>query len=720
MKRLIFIALGLSLLLQVTPVKADEGMWLPMLVEKLNIGTMTELGLKLSAEDIYSINQACLKDAIVALDHGSCTAEVVSNEGLLLTNHHCGYGEIQAHSSVEHDYLTDGFWAMSKDEELANPGKTASFLIRAEDVTSRIESVLNEKMKEGKRLTLVDSMSKVIAKEAMKDTKYRAKVQSMLKGNQYVLFVYEDYTDVRLVGAPPESIGKFGSDTDNWMWPRHTGDFSIFRVYTAADGSPAQYSKDNVPLKPKAHLTISLNGVKPGDFAMIMGYPGSTQRYLTSWGVSNLMKYTNDYRAKIRGIKQNIWKKAMDKSDKVRIQYSTKFAHSANYWKYSIGQNNGLKNLNVIGEKQKIEKDFSQWVNADQSRKDKYGNALNLIKTYQENTGELQGVANVMYEALLGGTEAFYFSFRAAAGLHKVLKDSPDSSKIIAKYIKRSQGFTNNFYKDYVPSLDKKVMVAMLKTYMEMVPTQYYPEFIKKIGSAKKIEKWVNKAFKKSIFVNKDKLSAFYAKPKLKTLDKDPMFSAGMQIIDLIRAVYGQLDGQSLQYAKGQRLFVKGLMEMNPNKHYSPDANSSMRLSYGTVGGYNPKDAVHYKYFTTLDGLIAKENPKLREFNVSPRLKELYNKKDFGRYADKDGILRVGFLTNNDITGGNSGSPVMNNKGQLIGLAFDGNWEAMSGDVAFEPKLQRTICVDIRFVLFVIDKYAGATNLINEMTIVKD
>eukprot|EP01156_Anaeramoeba_ignava_P018038 Anaeramoba_ignava/a90670_64.p1 GENE.a90670_64~~a90670_64.p1 ORF type:complete len:722 (-),score=83.24 a90670_64:32-2197(-) len=721
MRRILFAIIGLTFFFQAVNVRADEGMWLPLLVEKLNIGEMTEMGLKLSAEDIYSINQACLKDAIVALDYGSCTAEVISEEGLLLTNHHCGYGEIQAHSSVEHDYLTDGFWAKSKEEELANPGKVASFLIRAEDVTEKVFAALSDDMSEGDRIAAVDSISRVISKDAKGDTHYRTRVQSMLKGNQYILFVYEDFMDVRLVGAPPESIGKFGSDTDNWMWPRHTGDFSMFRVYCGPDGKPAQYSKDNMPFKPKSHLTISLNGVKPGDYAMIMGYPGRTNRYLSSWGVENEMKYTNDYRQHIRFIKQEIWKKAMDASDEVRIAYASKYARSANYWKYSIGQNKGLKNLNVVGKKQKIEADFTNWVNQNDARKKEYGEALKLIKEYQQNTAELQGLGTIYYETLMGGSEIMFMSFRAAAGLERALTKYPDSTEMIEGMKQRMQGDMMAFYKDYEPTLDKEVTKAMIATFMEMADAKYYPEFIaKEIGSKEKIDKWVEKMFKKSIFINKEAMEKFLAKPDLKTLQKDLAFKAGSQIIANLRGVYGQMDADVAKYDKGRRLFVKGLMEMNPDKVYSPDANSSMRLTYGTVGGYKPMDAVEYNYYTTLKGVMEKEDPDVREFNVKPMLKKLYEKKDYGQYANENDELVVAFLTNNDITGGNSGSPVMNDKGQLIGVAFDGNWEAMSGDIAFEPELQRTICVDIRFVLFVIDKFAGAKNLIDEMTIVKN
>jgi hypothetical protein len=719
MKKILAIFTGFALLFQVAQVRADEGMWLPLLIEKLNIGKMTEMGLKLSAEDIYSINQACLKDAIVALDRGSCTAEVISKQGLLLTNHHCAYGEIQAHSTVEHDYLTDGFWAKSFSEELPNPGKTASFLIRAEDVTDRVLKEVKDDMEEGQRSAIIDSLRKVIVTEATKDLHYRGRVQAMLKGNQFILFIYEDFLDVRLVGAPPESIGKFGSDTDNWMWPRHTGDFAMFRVYAGTDGKPAPYSEENKPYEPKNHLTISLNGVKEGDYAMIMGYPGSTDRYLTSWGVKNTMEYTNEYRAKIRGIKQDIWKKDMDKSDAVRIKYASKFARSSNYWKYSIGQNKGLKALDVVGKKQALEAEFTKWVNDKKKRQKKYGEALDLIKNYQESTAQAQGDLTVLYETLMGGTELLFNAYRTGAGLEKALQTNPDSTELIEKYKARIKPAAEDFFKDYEAELDRKVMKSMIEVFKEMVDAEKYPEFVKELSTEEKINEWVDNVFDNSIFASKDKLMAYLENPTLDKLQNDPAFAAGTEIINAYRSMSGAIYGNMTDYEKGQRLFVAGLMEMNPKKSYYPDANSSMRLTYGTVGGYKPADAVTYNYYTTLKGVMEKEDADVREFNVKPKLKELYEAKDYGRYADENGEMVVAFLTNNDITGGNSGSPVMNANGELIGVAFDGNWEAMSGDIAFEPELQRTICVDIRYVLFVVDKFAGATNLIDEMTIVK-
>lgn len=700
--------------------KADEGMWLPILINQ-NMATMTEMGLKLSAEDIYSINNPSIKDAIIALDHGSCTGELVSGEGLVLTNHHCGYGEIQAHSSPEHDYLTDGFWAMSKDEELANPGKTASFLIRVEDVTDRILNEIPAGADQATRNHLIDSISSVLVLQATDGTLYDADVESMFKGNFYYLFIYETFRDIRLVGAPPESIGKFGSDTDNWMWPRHTGDFSMFRIYCAPDGSPAEYAEENVPYKPKHFLPISLNGVAKDDFAFIMGYPGRTQRYMTSYELKNTMDHVNPNRAKIRGLKQEIWKADMDKDTKVRIQYASKFARSANYWKYSIEQNKALKKLNVLGQKQEEEKAFTAWVNQNEARKAKYGKALQLIEESEKETVDMKNAQQYMYETMLGGAESFMFAFRAS-GLMQALA-TPDSTELINRQIANFKGRAEDFFKDYNAPTDMKATKALLKLFIQDVNPNLYPSFITNVVMKKykgNVDKYVDNLFKKSMFVDKAKMDAFLANPSAKQLSKDPAFLTGISIIKQYRAFYGMMQPAQLKYEEGMRLYVGGLLEMYPNKIFAPDANSTMRLTYGTVGDYYPADAVHYNYYTTLKGVMEKEDPDVREFNVPAKLKEIYENKDYGPYGNADGTMHVCFTTNNDITGGNSGSPVINAKGQLIGLAFDGNSEAMSGDIAFENSMQKCIVVDVRYVMLVIDKFAGATNLINEMNLVKD
>ena len=717
MKKTLLAAFLLGFLLTNTA-RADEGMWLPSLIQKLNISEMQQMGCELNADDIYNINNSSLKDAVVALDRGSCTAEVISPDGLLLTNHHCGFGEIQAHSSVEHDYLRDGFWAMTREEELPNPGKTVSFLIRVEDVTERVLADLEEGISDEERQTKIQKASIEIQKEATEENDYEAKVQPLLNGNRYYLFVYETFRDIRLVGAPPESIGKFGGDTDNWMWPRHTGDFSMFRVYCSPDGKPADYSEENVPYHPKHFLPISLKGYGEGDFAMVMGYPGSTNRYKSSYGVNYTMTVTNPVRVQVREEKLAIMKEYMGSSQRANIQYASKYAHSSNYYKYSIGQNKGLEALNVMGKKKAIEDQFTQWVNASDERKAKYGEALSLIEESYKDVDDEKALEYII-ETMLRGPEIFYFSY-GAKGLYETLKQG-DNQERVNMSVSRLRAELPEYFKDYNALTDQKITAALLKIYHDNVDPKFYPSFFGEVKAKYKgdFDAYVAMMFEKTIFADQGKLEAFLDEPNLKKLEKDPAFQAASSVFATMPIIGNETNKTSESLQKGRRLFVAGLMEMNPGYKFYPDANSTMRLTYGTVGGYIPRDGVEYDYYTTLKGYIEKEIPGDDEFDVPARLKELYLANDFGDYADADGILRTCFTTNNDITGGNSGSPVINGKGELIGIAFDGNWEAMSGDLAFEPELQKCICVDIRFVLWTIDKFAGATNLIDEMTIVK-
>ncbi len=698
---------------------AKEGMWLPSLIHKLNIKTMQDMGCELSAEDIYSINHSSLKDAIVALDRGSCTAEVISKDGLLLTNHHCGFGEIQQHSSVEHDYLQDGFWARSKEEELPNPGKTATFLISVEDVTAKVLADVTDEMSESERNDKIEQVVRQLEKEAKGDSHYEVYIKDFFKGNQFFLFVTETFKDIRLVGAPPQALGKFGGDTDNWMWPRHTNDFSMFRIYCAPDGTPAEYSEDNVPYQPKSHLPISLKGVKEGDFAMVFGYPGSTNRYKTSWGIDYTMKVTNTARIKAREKKLEIIANYMATSQKAKIQYASKHARSANYYKNAIGQNEALTKLGIIAQKQELEKRFTNWVNANADRKAKYGEALPLIEESYENV-EPEKAMQFAAEALLRGPEIFMFAYRANQLANLLEKPEENKDKIEA-FAGRLTESLDAFYKDYDAATDEKIVAALMKIYAENVSSKYYPSFYSEILNKYKGDyaKYTEKMFKKSIFDNQEELTAFLKDPSLKTLKKDMVYQAAVDIFDMYRATSMSLRAGDEKLLKGRRLFVAGLMEMQPDKKFYPDANSTMRLTYGTVMPYDPRDGVTYKYYTTTDGYLEKEIPGDYEFDVPKRMKELLLDEDFGKYADKDGKLHTCFITDNDITGGNSGSPVINGKGELIGIAFDGNWEAMSGDLDFEENLQRCINVDIRFVLWVVDTYAGAQNLIDEMTIIR-
>ena len=718
MRKLFLLVTGLVFAFQLK-VHADEGMWLLSLIGQVNMDEMTEMGLQLTAEQIYSINQASLKDAVGALDGGSCTAELVSPNGLLLTNHHCGYGEIQNHSSLEHDYLKNGFWAMTRDEELPNEGKTITFLVRMEEVTGRIAPELNEEMNAQARASKIRSLSQTISAEATEGNHFEARIRSMFNGNRFFLFVTETYRDVRLVGAPPESIGKFGHDTDNWMWPRHTGDFSMFRVYTGPDGMPADYSPDNIPLKSKHYLPVSLKGYDIDDFAMVMGFPGRTSRYMTSWEIEESLEIDHPVRIQVRGIKQDIQMEDMMADDKVRIQYSSKFSRSSNYWKNSIGMSKGLKKLKVADKKRALEAEFTEWVNQDEERKALYGNALKDIQSAVEGRKQSEVAYSYLVEAYFLGMETVMFG-RNLVRLDAVLSDPEPDQEAIQGITTALKEAAEGFYKDYNAPTDKKVMTAMVKILMEELDDANLPSTIVEVKTKYKGDaaKYVDNYFKKSFLVDQAKYNAFMDNPSSKVLAKDPGYQAVLASQKLFE-VQGQASQFEDSYARGSRLFLKGLVEMNPEKDFYSDANSTMRMNYGKVGDYFPMDAVLYTHYTTLKGVMEKEDPNNFEFVVSDRLKELYEAKDYGRYG-VDGTMNVCFTTNNDITGGNSGSPVINAHGELIGLAFDGNWEAMSGDVAFEPDLQKCINVDIRYVLFVIDKYAGAGHLVDEMTVVTE
>lgn len=719
MKKLLLI---ICALLSFTFVKADEGMWLLSRLKQQNIDEMQKMGFRLTAEDIYSVNQPGIKDAIVGLGNTSapfrhfCSGEIVSPQGLLITNHHCGFESIQSHSSVEHDYLSDGFWAYKMEDELTNPGMTASILERMEDVTDRVNAVLHDDMSEMDREIAVDSISKVIVKEVTDSTDLKGQVISMFEDNQYFLFLYTVYKDVRLVGAPPQSLGKFGGDTDNWMWPRHTCDFSMFRIYTAPDGKPAEYAKENIPLKPKHYLPVSVKGVQDGDFAMIMGFPGSTDRFATSFSLKNTME-GNDIRYKVRTVKLDIMKAEMEKDPKTRIQYASKHASCANYWKYSFEQNKALGQLNTMGNKQAIEREFKEWVDADANRKARFGEVLsNLEKAYGDMSQYYKALVYLV-EALKGA-ETPTLAYRTNQLVENLCrKDISEKDK--AEIVKSLQEMGAEFYKDFNPEVEEKLYAALYKIYNDNVDPEFYPEIITMVNKKYKgdYNKFAADLKKTSVFMNEETFNAFLEKPDCKKLKKDLAVMAGRSFYEMVIKLSAYTNEMKEQIAKGDRLFVEGLMKMSPDKKWAPNANSTLRLTYGKVKSYKPRDAVFYDYYTTLTGVMEKEGPKGGEFEVPERLKELYQKKDFGQYGE-DNVVTC-FITDNDITGGNSGSPVINANGELIGAAFDGNSEAMSGDIDFEENLQRCINVDMRYVLFIIDKYAGAKNLINEMTIVK-
>ena len=700
----------------------DEGMWLPFLVQRLNYTDMQKMGLRLTPEELYSINNSSLKDAIVGLSGGGasggffCTAEVVSSQGLIFTNHHCGYGSVQDHSTPEHDYLTTGFWAMSQKEELANENMCASFLVRMANVTDSIIPFLSDTMSEASRTAKVREISNRMKKQAAENDKYEAAVKEYYGGNEYYLLVYITYKDVRLVGAPPSSVGKFGGDTDNWMWPRHTGDFTVFRIYGDSLGNPAPYSEKNVPIKPKHHLPISLKGYDKDDFAMIWGFPGRTSRYLTSYGIDYNVSVFYPTLIRIFGKQLEIMKERMDVDKKVKIDYAGNYAGIANTWKNFIGQEKMLKKNHVADKKIVIEQDFTTWYAKDPALQKKYGNVLSNLKTGYADMGK---IAVPFYYANIAGNGLDIVSF---AGNFSELEASMEKKNKAAteESVNALKGTVADHFKDKDFAIEKKTFAELLKLYAKDVQKQDLPSVFALIEKDydNNIDAFADEVYTNSIFATAANANKFLEKPNLKTLKKDLAWVTMESMTDARNKYMGSFNKTRTELTAGNRLFIAGLRQMNPDKVFYPDANSTMRMTYGKVLDYYPADAVHYNFYTTLKGVMEKEDPTNDEFIVEPKLKDLFKMKDYGQYGE-NGELVTCFLTTNDITGGNSGSPVINGNGELVGIAFDGNWEAMSGDIMFEPALQRTINVDIRYVLFIIDKYAGATNLINELTLVK-
>ena len=706
MKKLIVSAIAMLLTLSTF---ADEGMWLLPLLKKLNLADMKAKGLELSAEDIYAVNKSSLKDAIVIFGNG-CTGEIVSSNGLLFTNHHCGFGNIQALSSVEHDYLKNGFWAMNNAEELPAPGLQVTFIRHIEDVTKKALKGVDESMTNEERSEKV--MKNVENLKAKMEKKYEGKsitIKDFFGGNQYFMFVTEIYKDVRLVGTPPYAIGKFGGETDNWMWPRHTGDFSVFRVYAAPDGkSPAEYSPENVPYQAEKYLTISTEGYKEGDYAMIMGFPGTTTRYMTSYEIDKMLTVDNPNRIYIRGEGQNILKVHMAADDAIRIKYASKYASSSNYWKNSIGKSRGVEKLGVKGQKAAQEEAFTAWVNGDAKRVEKYGQALPLIKKYVEEGTPYESDAQILSETIFRAAEIL----NASTTFYNAYRRTEDFDKAV--------GAAKKFYKDYDEGVDRLVTCRMIEVLREMIPAERRPESLAVIDTewGGDVKAFTENLFETSLFANEQKFLGAAAASDVALFENDPALAIMKDASALYNDLLAKVRPLKADYNKGHRLYIKGLMEMQPEKSFYPDANFTLRLTYGTILPYSPADGVEYKYYTTINGVVAKEDPKNPvDFTVDEGLKRLYAEKNWGGYADADGTLHTCFLSTNDITGGNSGSPIMNGKGELIGLAFDGNWEAMSGDIAFEPNVQRTINVDIRYVLWCIDTLGGASWLLEEMNI---
>ena len=713
-------SLLLVALITVSTAFAGEGMWLLNKLKQVNEAQMRQLGFKLTAEDIYSLNQASMKDAVARLGGGFCTGELVSSDGLMLTNHHCGYSAIQSLSTVENDILTDGFWAMDRSQEKP-AGFSVSFLQYITDVTDTVLSTLNDRMSEAQRDSAIGVMAQVLEGFATEGQPHiQADFKQMFEGNEFYLFVYKTYPDVRLVGTPPNSIGKFGGDTDNWQWPRHTGDFSMFRVYTGDNGEPAEYSIENIPFKPKYHFPVSLDGVKKGDFSMIMGFPGSTDRFLNSDGVKLALDVEQPSRVKIRGEKLEIMKKHMKADNTVRLKYAAKHAQIANYWKYFIGQQKGLKAQHVFERKKDQEDALMVWVNADPTRQAKYGEVRGDLANGYAERAQFEKASTYMQEAAFG-SEAVVFGFRLF-GLKKQLEKDPKDTQKITSMSESIKIQARSFWKNYDPATDEAITAAMFQLIHDDVDPAQQPDVIKTVEKKYKgdFNKWAAAMFKTSVLTDSTRLMAFLAKPTLKVLQKD----MGMQAMESSIGVYRNDLGPAIQDAqvkidKGYRLMVAAMREKDPEKMWYSNANSTERMTYGIVNDYSPADAVHYDLSTTQVGILQKEDPTSDEFIVPARQKELLLAKDFGQYADENGNLPINFISENDITGGNSGSPVINGNGELIGIAFDGNWEAMSGDISYEPELQRTISVDIRYVLWTIDIFAGAKHLVDEMTVVK-
>lgn len=720
MKKFFLLFLTVSGLMFASSTKADEGMWLPLLIDRLNGVDMQKMGCHLTPDEIYSINHASIKDAILIFGTG-CTGELVSQEGLIFTNHHCGFPLIQAHSTTEQDLITNGFWAKSKAEELANEGFKVTFLVKMEDVSSRILKELNDKMTETERAAKVAEVSAKIEKEATEDNGYTASVKSFYDGNEFYLFVNEVYKDIRLVGAPPQSIGAFGGDTDNWMWPRHTGDFSIFRVYMSPKGKPAPYSPKNIPYKPKHFLPISINGVKENDFTMVLGYPGRTDRYLTSYGVNMAIEQTNPSIVKIREKKLALLKEDMNFDPETRIKYASKYEVSSNYWKFYIGQTKGLKKLDIAGRKKELEDEFQNWANADPNRKEKYGTVVANIASNYQTLRKYNLFKQYYGEVVIRGTDILSFAYKFNP-LYDALRAPTVNKEKIDELIKGLKEQVKPHFKDFNLLTDKKVFATLYKMFYDDVSKDQHPDIYKEVETKYRgnFENFATDLYSTSIFSNELTLLSYLGNTDflLKTLERDLAFRSMLSFLVRYKEINGYIVDINQKLNKENRLLMAGLMEMNPNKKFYPNANMTMRLTYGKVGKYLPSDAIYYEYVTTLDGIMQKEDPTNPEFIVPAKLRELYKKKDYGRYGDKN-QMKVCFLTNNDITGGNSGSPVINGDGQLVGLAFDGNWEAMSGNMAFEPELQRCISVDIRYVLFIIDKFAGAKNIIDELSIVQ-
>lgn len=702
--------------------RADEGMWIPMLIEKYNIKLMQEKGFKLQAEDIYSVNQACMKDAIV-LFGGGCTGEVISPDGLLITNHHCGYGQILRHSTLEHDYLTNGFWAMSREEELPNPGLTVTFLKSMSDVTELVLKGITSDMDAVEREKIIDSNISEIIKNATYGTDYSSVIRPFFMGNQYFLFVNETFLDVRLVGAPPSSIGKFGGETDNWVWPRHTGDFSLFRIYANKENKPADYSMANVPYKPVYHFPISLKGVNEGDFTMVFGYPGSTSEYVTSYHIDMVKNYLNPKMIDIRTKKIEIMESAINSDPLIRIQYSAKKAGLANSWKRWIGESQGLENMKTIDKKREFENNLTIWINEDKDRINKYGNILEKYKELYTGYKEYYVVNSYTNEIFFNsGIEAISLAKRIES-LSELISTDGDKNRIQAMKINLIV-LGKSFFNNYNIDLDKRLFVALMTMYGQNLEIQWQvPKYlnIKKACKGNFSDK-VDKFYDHSVFTDEARFTDFILhveKSDLPKLNKDIFYLLAIKVNDFLKfKVYPELNRINEQIQNLNMDYMTAQMEYDKDRIFYADANSSLRIAYGNVKGYYLKDGVYFSHYTTLKGIIEKDNPDIYDYNVPEILRNLYKTRDFGRYTH-NGEVPVCFIADNHTTGGNSGSPVINADGHLIGVNFDRAWEGVASDLAYNPGQSRNISLDIRYALFLIDKFAGAGYLLDEMTIIE-
>lgn len=699
-----------------TILSASEGMWIPTLLQKYNIEEMSEMGFKLSAGDVYAVNHGSMKDAVILFGTG-CTGGLISPDGLLITNHHCGFGQIQKHSSVDHDYLTNGFWAMNKAEELVNPGLTVQFLVRMEDVTARMVKKEGVAPNQVSQLDTTQRNIEKIKKEYLAGTPYSADIKPLFNGNQYYIYIYEVFSDIRLVGAPPVSIGKFGGDTDNWVWPRHTGDFSLFRIYAGKDNKPAPYSPKNVPYRPKKFFPINLKGLKEGDFTMVFGYPGTTQRYIPSQAVNLIMNQSDPAKVAIRTVKLDLWAQRMMTDPKIRIQYASKYVSAANSWKKWQGEVKGLKRLDAVNQKRIGETELAAWIAADPVRWEKYGTILSGFEALYTELQPYQAAYDYFTECILRGSDIFIL-----ASKFEPLETITNKEKLTEE-VKKVRESLGSYFKDYDFATDQQVWSALMRIYATGVDQKFLPDKLIKMIPRIKTDLFLPAIYHRSILNDSQKINQLldnFSEKSVKQIQKDPVYS----LFKMIRQHYllhVEMKYKTLNASIGmvQKKYTAALLEMNGDKRMMADANLTLRIAYGKIEGYKPADGMYYKCFTTLKGIIEKENPGIPDYHVPESLRKLYKRKDFGPYVNEKGDVPVAFCASNHTTGGNSGSPVVNDRGELIGLNFDRAWEGTMSDIVFDSDHCRNIALDMRYALFIIDKFAGAGYLLKEMELVK-